>query len=129
VSCGPIHAGGATAATPNDSVPSGTVVAQGSFSATLNGKSLSGVVIIYSSSGNYILRLQGISVSNDNNLSIIVYDNGNVAYSTSLRAFSGNQNYNMGTSNSNPNFTSVTVHNSSTNLDYGTAVLTTPGSH
>lgn len=90
--CGDVRVGATTP--PNDPVPSGLVVAQGTFSG-LNGKTVSGNAAVYRdiSTGTHTVRIEGITVPDEANLQVQAQANGQIALKTALRFKSGTQNY------------------------------------
>src|SRR5690348_17169099 len=67
-SCGIIPLGTSTL---NDPVPSGTVLASGSFTGQ-NGKTASGTATVYlSDTGTYVIRLDGLVVPSENGLVVV----------------------------------------------------------
>jgi len=123
-SCGafPITLGGGTSST-NDAVPSGVITAQGSFTS-LNGKVVTGTAVIYFvSSGNYIVRLNGISVPSENALQMVPVIDGTAQTPVQLESDSGNQDYSVEYSGTPGHWNQVNIHSTIYNLDYGQALL------
>ncbi len=114
--------GKGTVSAPNDPAPTGTIVAQGQF-AGLNSKSVSGVAVIYQTGSSYVARLEGISVPNEAGLQVVVKTSTTTVLQTTLRNISGTQNYSFSVSDGAVTWSSVTIHSTATNLDYGTALL------
>ena len=111
---------------PNDAKPTGTIVATGTISGSGGGKTSSGNATVYANGASYILRLDSLSVANEAGLQVILdMQSGPPALTASLRAPSGNQNYNVagivGT------FVKVEIYSTSTQTDYATATLVYPG--
>lgn len=93
---------------PNDAVPTGTVISQGSFEGR-NGQTVTGSAIVYrSGAGSYILRIQALTAPNESGISVELYANGNIAYSTTLNQASGSQNFSFSYSGGE-NFESVVL--------------------
>lgn len=108
----------------NDPVPTGTIVAQGTFTG-LNGKSASGMAVIYSvASGSYILRLSGVNLPDESGLQLIIVANSTNLSSIMLRGSSGNQNYTFSYSGTSPTFNQVRLYSMTAFTDYATALLT-----
>lgn len=110
---------------PNDPIPSGTVIAQGTFTGA-NGKSVSGAAIIYSQgSGQYVLRLQSLSAPSESGLQIVITVNSTTLSPISLLFTSGTKNYSFTyTGSGTPSFTQVSIKPPGVSLDYGIALLT-----
>lgn len=119
--CGPIKLGSIS---PNDPAPSGTIMAQGSFTS-LNGQTVTGTAIVYFEGGSsYIVRLSGISAPSENGLQVVVVANGATQATFSLRASSGSQNYMLSLSAYSITWNQVNIHSTVNNMDYGEALLT-----
>ncbi len=90
--CGNVGVG--PAAIPNDPLPTGIMIAQGSFSG-LNGQAVSGLASVYrdSTSGICTVRVEGISVPNEPALQIQAQATGETVLKTPLRFKNGTQNY------------------------------------
>ena len=122
VACGTTTAGSYS---PNDALPqNATQVAWGTFQS-MNGKSVSGLAKVYlSNGGGYVIRLEGISVTAEASLQIVVVYNSTLKASTPLVSYSGTRNYSfdfpVGTT-----FNSVSIYSSTTLRDYGQAPLAT----
>jgi len=120
--CGPIHVGSPVA--PNDLAPtSGTIVAQGSFQSQ-GGQTVSGTATVYQidSAGNYVIRLAGLSVTQESGLQVIAVTKAAQSYPLSLRANSGNQNYSLGL-DAPVVWKQINIHSTLKNTDYGEALL------
>jgi hypothetical protein len=121
-SCGFVKLGG----TPNDPVPSGTLVAQGPF-ASLNGWSVTGTAAIYSQGGDaFVVRLGGITVTPQTGLQVVVIANSATALEVPLRSTSGSQNYSFTytpPAGGTGIFNQVNIHSVIGNRDYGQALL------
>ena len=111
--------------TVNDLAPTLPVLAQGSFQS-LSGKSVTGSTTIYNAGGgSYIVRLEGISVTQDSGLQVIpMLNTGAAAATLSLRAFTGNQNYTFTPAITPSGFASVRIYSPASIIDYGKANLT-----
>lgn len=108
--------------TPNDPVPSGTIVHQGMW-VSQNGQTVTGTVTVYTSStGTYTFRLDGISAPTEGGLQLSAVSQANGSFFLgTLRAASGNQNYTI-----EPGvnvWSAVVLHSPTYNLDYGRALF------
>src|SRR5579862_6103059 len=91
--CGSFGSSTSTAGSFNDPVPSGTVVAQGSFSGR-NGQTVTGTALVYlTTAGNYVLRLQSLAAPSEAALQLYATVNGVNTQLTSLKGPTGNQDY------------------------------------
>ena len=123
--CAPIDLGSSSSFTPNDLIPSGLVVSQGSFTS-LNGKTVSGTVSIYQAAGSltsFTIRLEGLSVPNESGLMVVAAANGAEVISLALRFYSGTQNYAITVPAGAGVWNYVVIRSAVTTLDYGKAVL------
>lgn len=131
--CGDIKLG---AGTVNDAEPSGTVVAQGNFTGQ-NGRSVSGVAMIYSlSSGSsciHYVRLVSLSAPSDATLQVIPIVNGAASVSPTfytLRGATGNHTYAFTGAPCGSNWVQVQIANPALNppsaQNYGIATLISP---
>ena len=105
--------------------PSGTVVANGSFTTLVADKTTTGAVSVYlGSSGTYIIRLEGLSAPSGTLQVVGDTSTQADAYTSALRSSSGDQNYftNLGPPLT---WTSVYIRNPAltTNRDYARATL------
>ena len=84
--------GKAVSTSPNDAAPvGGTIVATGAFSGAVTG-----TVSVYSMGSNsYIIRLVGLSAPAEAGIQMIPWVNSAAATTFTLRAATGNQNYNL----------------------------------
>ena len=123
---------GGTARPPNDPAPTGgQIVAQGSFDASAQGKTVTGSATVYRLSdsfgiptGEYVIRLSEFQAPAESGLQVIVVANGSPVLSLALRAPSGNMNYSVSYGGSGlPTWNKVIIHSSPANLDYATANL------
>ncbi len=78
----------------NDPAPSsGQIVAQGNFTG-LNGKTVSGIALVYQmSDGSHLIRLEGLSAPAETGLQVVAKVDSTIAYSAGLKGATGNQNY------------------------------------
>lgn len=118
-----IPVGNGSTTSPNDSRPSGVLIAQGSFTGQ-NGQNASGSAQIFMDGGAYILRLEGISVPSENGLNVQVLSSASQTpvYSSSLRSSSGNQNYSFSTALTG-RFATVYIYSTLRQKNYGIAIL------
>lgn len=117
--CGDIPLG---TGSPNDTQPVGNLVISGRFQA-LNGTTVSGMAEIYETSSGFVLRLNGISVApEETGVEVRVRADDSIVFQQSLRAFSGTQNYSLGTSPRGI-WQMVTIHSTLSNRDYAQAPL------
>ena len=124
--CGILPFGGASS---NDPVPSGSLVAQGTFSS-LNGNTVSGTAGIYQTTDSeFTVRLSSISVSDGASLQVTVQSDGATVYSSGLRSTSGTQNYSF-THTGSTNWNSVIIESTagtSPDNQFGIALLQSTG--
>lgn len=117
--CGQIGIGSASL---NDATPSGTLVASGQFFG-VNGKTASGAVSVYNqTTENYVIHLSGVTLPQENGLTLISVINGVTQSGVTLRSSSGSQNYSV-TSTSNASFTLLRLFSPTHNQDYAQANL------
>lgn len=120
----------------NDSLPTGTIVAQGNFSGQ-NGHTVSGTVSVWEQvSGttcSFVLRLQSLSAPTDAALRVVPLVNGAPTVSPSyysLRGSTGNQNYSFSGATCGATWAQVSITNPTESITasqtYGTATLTAP---
>jgi hypothetical protein len=110
---------------PNDNRPNGILIASGVLSGS-NGQTASGQAEIYNNSGTYIARLNGITVTSETGLQIIVATSlSQTAYRTTLRSSQGSQNYTMGSIVGT--FAQVRIFSTRNNRDYAVATLVYTG--
>ncbi len=127
VACGQLRTG---TAIPNDPVPDGIVLKQGSFQS-LNAMEASGTVTVYRSNatGEAIIRLEGIVMPDENGLRVVgVTAVDGEAYNAALRSTRGTQNYYTGLGDT-VNWTSVFIRSTLANpqvRDYAKAALEAP---
>ena len=108
-----------------DLAPGGTLVSQGQFTAGMvPGKTVTGVISIYMlPTTENILRLESFSAPAESGLQLIVKASGNTVFTSPLKAYTGNQNYNTGLSGQ-VTWTSVAIAPASQpNSVYGLAVM------
>jgi len=101
--------GGSTGTIPanKEATPNGSVVAQGSFSG-IGDNQVSGAVFIFQNGNQHNLRIEGLSVPNQNGLLVVVKADGENVLFTDLRSKSGDQNYPLDVG-VNTNWTSVEI--------------------
>lgn len=108
---------------PNDPIPMGTIMSQGSFTGQ-NGQTSSGIAIIYRlSSESYALRLSGVSLPEETGLQLIIVADSTNLPPLALRSSRGSQNYYFNLSGESPVFDQVRLHSIMTFRDYATAIL------
>ncbi len=121
--CGQIGLG--TART-DDPVPPGTVVAIKEFTTYNSSKAVTGTAAVYlrSDTNTYLIRLENLSAPGDSGLLVVGKANGGTVFQTTLRARTGNQNYETGKSG-NMSWTSVAIRPSApaTAPDYAEAIF------
>lgn len=134
--CGAIGLGQGTA---NDAAPSGTIVAQGSFTGSYNGESVTGAVSVYRQANgdgtyNFVVRFESLSAPNVSGLEVVPTVNGGSNLSPSfyvLRAPTGNENYSFSGATCASNWVQVSIINPSATpasaQNYGIAGLTQVG--
>ena len=106
----------------NDAPPAGTVIYQGNFTGLNGQNTIIGLASIYLNGSNYVLRLEGITAPHESNLQIkTLYTNG--SSTLSLRAFTGNQNYNLTNPLLGTTFISVYIFSTLNNINYAVASL------
>jgi hypothetical protein len=111
--------------TPNDAVPSGTIVTQATINSLVADKSVTGNATIYNSAGTFILRLETLSAPNETGLLVMVnLIDGSNALRASLRAISGNQNYTIGSIAGS--FANAQIYSTSAQTVYGQANFPPP---
>lgn len=95
----------------NETAPTGTVIFQGQF---LTPTTVSGTAQLYSSGGQIILRLQGLTTPTDTRYTLFLEQNGTATavYVAQLKAPLGNQNYVTGLA-VGPTFTRVVFRGNS----------------
>ncbi|MGE0614296.1 MAG: hypothetical protein AB7P04_01535 [Bacteriovoracia bacterium] len=112
----------------NDPVPSGSIVAQGSFSGR-NNQTVTGSALIYQTTdGTYVIRLQSLSAPDEAALKLYATVNGTETLMSTLKGSAGNQNYTTSVS-LGATWSSVSIRSSSANpsvAEYGIALLSTP---
>jgi hypothetical protein len=122
--CGEIHLG---ASNGSDPIPSGRIVATGTFANLA--KTVSGTVTVYEAgSGNYTVRLGTLSAPNEAGLLVVVARDTGTETSFGLKAPTGNQNYSL-SSTAGATWAYVTVRNPAAPVgqqDYGRANLVAP---
>lgn len=119
--CGQIHLGSAT---PNDTEPTGTIIAQGPFVGA-SSKTVTGTAVIYKVDlGSYIIRLNGISTPSETGLQVVGVTNEGKLAGQTLRSTSGNQNYSVSTETT-PQWLQVNIYSTLNTTNYGTAILVT----
>lgn len=91
--CGSKFGSGAST-TPNDLAPNGTLVVTAALTGQ-NGRSVSGSAAVYrlSSTNEYVVRLEGLSLTSGPNLRVTGTAGGAVVLNAALRSTQGNQNY------------------------------------
>lgn len=121
-----ISLGGGTGGSSNDARPSGNPLSQGQFFGQ-NSETVSGSALVFASTttaNTYILRLEGLTTPVEGGLQVQVYGNGptNPAYTTTLKANSGNQNYTFN-GIAGIKFSNVYIYSTSKQVNYGSAQL------
>ncbi len=118
-----IELGGGTGS--NNPIPSGTPLYQGQLTA-LNGKSISGTVMIFTSTNNqynFILRLDSLNAPHETGLFIKINASPNQQFNDlPLSSTSGSTNYTL-TGVGNANFTSVFIYSAINSMNYASAIL------
>ncbi len=118
---------GGGASTPNDNRPSGNPLFQGSLSG-LNGQTgVTGTTLIFSESGSYTLRFEGLSLPSGASIIKLFNNSATNPITLQLRALTGNQNYSLSVSTVGTTFNSVTISNNTTNIDVASATLSRQG--
>lgn len=110
--------------TSADVSPTGTLIAQGPFTAE-SGSGLTGIAQVYLSTDNsqYIIRIQSLVAPNETGLQLSAMANGIVAYEASLKSYQGDTNYSTGVAPA-VSWNTVTIRSVPKNQNYGTALLT-----
>ena len=125
--CGDVSYG--PALPPKDPVPTGKLVAQGSFVGK-NGKTVSGTAAIYNVDGSnsYVARVEDLAAPSESNLYLVATANGQDVMTAYLRALNGTQNYTF-TAAGVQTWSTLSIRSSVnvTTPEYGTALLTVPG--
>ena len=117
-----VSCGKAPPTTPNDAAPvGGTIVATGSFGGT----TVTGTVTVYSMGSNaYIIRLVDFNAPAEAGLQIIAIINTNVTAATiTLRASTGNQNYNFTSNLGNIAWSKIVIRSTQNPSGIGEAPL------
>jgi hypothetical protein len=123
IGCGQIGLGGGTGA--NESTPSGTILATGTFEALSSSYPVSGLVQIINSasSGTNIIHLESFSAPTSGGLELRAVVNGTDTRISALRSATGDMNYTTTFTGTTPAWTSVSIQATSSDETYGTAVL------
>ena len=121
--CGAIPLG--SAGPGNDTLPTGTLLAQGQFFG-MNGNTVSGSAQIYFSSGSYVLSMVGISFPDASSLTAKVYisNPSKVAATVQLISTAGTNNYPFSSQSGLNSFAQVLVLNTPNNQNFASAQLT-----
>lgn len=104
-------------ATYSDRVPSGTLIYQGTLSAS----NATGAVQIYNSSGEIVVRFQGLSLDSASYYFFLASTTNPTAYVHKFKGMSGDQNYSTGIA-PGPVWASVTIRTTNSVIS---ATLTT----
>ena len=121
--CGIVPVG--PAGCPNDATPGGSIVYQGTLGPA-SGATASGAVEVYKDlSSNYIIRLDGISLTppNSQNTGLeVVGAYGGSNFTASLSSLCGTQNYSTGLTG-NLTWSTVSIYSNINSVNYAVAPL------
>ncbi len=120
LACGQISVGGST--TTNNARPTGAPVTQAAILGQ-NGQTVTGIAyVFFVSNQGYIVRLEGLSVTNESNLVVKIYSRtGILLTSLGLKSFTGNQNYSVSSTTGGTQIGSVTIYSNLKSINYAQA--------